>query len=79
MTDKPTCSSCKWWGSPRDKWASKDEPKGVCQLLSRKQDRDFMLDVCSHCTSVSEDCHSCGRIFTGPDFGCIHHEPKEQE
>lgn len=65
MEDK-TCKTCRWWTD-----------RGSCMKFYNVLSRDTM--VATH----EIECEDCGGAMggpsilrTGPDFGCIHHEPK---
>lgn len=58
-----TCKDCKWWG--RDEYHYCENPNiGV----KGKFNNDCAWSEDPFCS-----------IQTGPDFGCIHHEPKEKQ
>lgn len=87
-----TCKTCKWWGEERsweggfypenratftDTYLDCNHPK-----LSVE---DFTADETNHLTGVvkktkapSDGLHVSDEssVCTGPDFGCVHHEPK---
>ena len=64
-----TCKTCRWWNEPaKDSdghWAA------ICRQSSQFSDPwarkagDQMMG------------QALAFVYTGPDFGCIHHEPKE--
>lgn len=60
----PKCKTCRWWKG-RDAHTNKQHKcshQKLATLLSEPLDG---ADGRGNC------------IYTGPDFGCIHHEPKE--
>lgn len=57
-----TCKTCKWWG--------KIDSYGKCGKLTERQDTQYSPD---DMLAIG-----CDEIFTGPDFGCIHHEGKAE-
>lgn len=59
-----TCKTCRWWG--RD-W------QGCCALVDDifQGARGFEIRA-----TASDDHNLEARLVTGPDFGCILHEPK---
>lgn len=64
MSDK-TCKTCKWWYN-----------KQFCDFVDTKEDdqksKRFEIDI-----QCSDDQGLSVRLFTGPDFGCVHHKGKE--
>jgi hypothetical protein len=59
-----TCKTCKWWGAKPEIGPDLrhcDHPK-----VANKDDQT---------PSSATDCEGYGGIFTGPDFGCVHHSP----
>ena len=69
-----TCKTCRWWGEQREANA------GTC-LHKKISFRGVVVDVPlmgqlpppDGMTAANND----AEVRTGPDFGCIHHEPKE--
>jgi hypothetical protein len=64
-----TCKTCRWWGTLSGGKSENREclhPK-LCEPSDVTEDAmDLLTTYYSH----------AGGIFTGPDFGCIHHEAK---
>ena len=69
MTTQLTCKTCRWWGD------SKPYPFGRCHHKHLEvADHTAFVPIPSHSgLLVRADGHDHG-IYTGPDFGCIHHE-----
>ncbi len=63
-----TCKDCKWWHRfPIGEILFTECMNGkMSKEVEGETDRLWVQD-------------SCERIETGPDFGCIHFEPKEEE
>ena len=66
-----TCKTCKWWDT---------EPRNVNLSLHRDclseklqpgNDADGEPDTLGYYNEGS-------KFWSGPDFGCIHHEPREE-
>ena len=57
-----TCKTCKHWGGPPP--------------MEDKQAKCLNPKVGAHGEGEDEasDAEGYGGIFTGPDFGCVHHE-----
>lgn len=66
MPDNPTCETCKHWNTEE---ASHEDP----QMVQRPCDNPATDDMRSGINTTSEE-----MMLTGPDFGCIHHEPKSK-
>jgi hypothetical protein len=68
--DSNTCKTCKWWGEIQKRYGDGSEYAACeCPKLDHRyggNDPDGAVDA-----------EEYGGIFTGPDFGCIHHEPKD--
>ena len=63
MTDYPRCKTCKHWDRQGPQW------EGLYGCMNPKVVDGF--------GTVDEANAMMGDFYTGPDFGCIHHEPKE--
>ena len=88
-----TCSTCKWWGGRPHVidyqdgvrlWEGRVEehpPRKTCGspfILDGSDASDRTLAEVPLSAAVYRDCEDYGASFyTGPDFGCIHHEAKE--
>lgn len=59
-----TCKTCKWW-EVATSLGGQPQKYGNCEnVMSSKPVSD----------RIYEDEYT--HVMTGPDFGCIHHEPK---
>ena len=68
LSDKPTCKTCKHW------YQHNDGSCGQCgQLVIDGDGEPVANGVASRCPTETD----FGALVTGPDYGCIHHEPKE--
>ena len=70
MPDYPRCKTCRWW-EDNDMYGN-----GVsyCTSPANRRDSPYRPDgACSMGEQGKED------ILTGPDFGCVHHEWKEED
>lgn len=66
---KKTCFYCAWWGE-------KSEDPGFRMCGSPKCRNDYLADKDSFGCRNGEPMNG-GVVTTGPDFGCIHYEPKD--
>jgi hypothetical protein len=68
MSDLGRCKTCKWWGR---------DYEGTCSFvdttLSQYPDH-FELEC-----GADDDSGLWARLATGPEFGCVHHTPKDEE
>lgn len=65
-----TCKTCRWWGLLG---SHTDLPMKACSA-PHLTDAD---DICDHPTHAMIDAEEgSGKLVTGPDFGCIHHEER---
>ena len=82
--DDKTCKACKWWMPNDPKLGfNADDParsgQSSCWHNSCGSERASAMvpvDIEYH---EGDDLHAPSdhlSIYTGPDFGCIHHEPK---
>lgn len=62
-----TCDTCKWWTMETGPYGRLPERACSHIKLSDDSEGDDRLNY---------EMHEGGRLFTGPKFGCIHHEPK---
>lgn len=62
-----TCDTCKWWGA--GSWGSTDE----IQSCGKMENRD---DTDGERIAFAIDKEGNQGFFSGPKFGCIHHEAK---
>ena len=64
------CRTCKWWRGPNEK-----------TVFLRGEEHTYRQASCMSpkMNDSADDAAGCddgyGLIETGPDFGCIHHEP----
>jgi hypothetical protein len=69
-----TCKTCRWWG---------DYPLSKDTLLHLVPDEYSEMRFCPKTNLQVWSNYfgemKCGVMATMPDFGCIHHEPKEKE
>lgn len=65
-----TCKTCKHWEDRATKQFGKCRVAGMGYLASHAA--ELAMD---RATSWPDGCEVC----TGPDFGCIHHQPKEPD
>ena len=65
-----TCNTCKWWGAAKSGPHSYGQHK-VCEHIVRNLGVDYSASV-----SPIHDNDFLSDLFTGPQFGCIHHEAK---
>jgi hypothetical protein len=67
-----TCSTCKWWGKRHGDRKSPpyhDHPLSLCVKQGRHASAKMW--------TTQDDTIFGVHIYTGPNFGCIHHEKKE--
>lgn len=64
-----TCKTCKWWGHFLTRRGD-----GRCKMPLHDPEVDPDLRGSN---TMSGGTAGPATIWTGPDFGCIHHEPKE--
>jgi hypothetical protein len=58
----PTCKTCRWWESPSDE----RDHQGKCLHAKVSNGLDLADGI--------SDSYGDGKMLTGPDFGCVHHE-----
>jgi hypothetical protein len=64
MTDYPRCKACRFW----DTLIQTHTPTEMfCECVNPAVRNN----------TTSDGAAPLGDFFTGPNFGCIHHEPKE--
>lgn len=64
------CSTCKWW-LPND-----DFPGGVCEMAYNTAHLKAAPFFADNQEFFASGAGCIAHFHTGPDFGCIHHEPK---
>ncbi len=79
-----TCDTCKHWkmrgwrndttDNPNDSqcWEDDDSPQMVCAQPKLQKFVKPLIDGASVC----DGSYYMAMLYTGPKFGCIHHEPK---
>ena len=74
MTDMPRCRTCKWWEPAT-------QQSGVCALT--KYDGIAALFAMEGPDSLAwampDTPDGAAHLETLPDFGCVQHEPREDE
>lgn len=66
------CQTCMFWDGPRP---DLDDPGEHSKCLHPKVGAEDTAEV----RDGAQDGESYGGIFTGPEFGCIHHQEKANE
>lgn len=77
-----TCKTCKWWCGQdiNEGWGGPPVIIGVCQNTnSIRTPMQFGSDMRTPSSAQGISAGPMGVLPTGPNFGCIHHEPKEAE
>ena len=71
-----TCKTCKHWGHNRD--YAKDEGANLKSCSAPKLEYGYHIDQSEVADdgALIEDDEGWG-MLTGPSFGCVLHEPKE--
>lgn len=65
--DMERCKTCRWWDGPKtEPWAGH---VAECDHPRFSAGRYTYPDGCC-------DSGGYGGVYTGPEFGCIHHEPR---
>lgn len=67
-----TCKTCKFWETERTP-ARSGMPKGAGQCCCEKI-RDTNDDMVAD--ELVYQYYESGRFWSGPDFGCVHHQKK---
>jgi hypothetical protein len=65
-----TCKTCRWW----DRHAGDKVGECTADFITSPEDTPCLVEM----VMVPELQSGGYWLKTGPDFGCIHHEPKEQ-
>ena len=70
-----TCKTCRWWvkaahWTEPDGYAECTHPK-ICEPWGYERDNPTATDCLVY------DYDEGGGFSTGPDFGCVHHAPRE--
>ena len=81
MIPTKTCSSCKYWGKPYEYLeigidARFCQHKMVCQPEYGTRGNRTMTNSGVY---TCDEGGLTGELITGPDFGCIHYEAKEEQ
>lgn len=66
-----TCKTCKWWDAENENHRGYTPPVDGHPCKCPKIDDSPHYRVNGDLAAPSES----GTFFTGPDFGCVHHEP----
>lgn len=66
MADEKRCKTCKWWDTPADSRACQ-----WCAMLGAISNA-YPMGLYSASSDGDNDA-----IYTGPDFGCVHWEAKD--
>lgn len=66
MTDYPRCKTCRHWRTT----IVAHTPTEIFHECTNKAVRD---------NTKGDGADPLGDFFTGPDFGCVHHEAKESQ
>jgi hypothetical protein len=66
----PTCETCAHW--KRESWMP--EPLGTC---GRVESEDNMDRISAQRDAFGISADGGASLFTGPDFGCVQHTPKD--
>lgn len=71
-----TCATCKWWRGPVPD-AKRVFVRGEWHTYRQAPCHSEKMNTSDDDGAGSDD--SYGQIETGPEFGCIHHTPKEAD
>lgn len=63
-TNVGTCKTCQWWYN------------GTCEAIDHPQQPETLWEIK---ITVADDHNLDWKLKTGPDFGCVHHLPKDQQ
>jgi len=67
-----TCKTCRWWDE------EPDDVRDTCDLQLRMCLHMAVTDeIKNHHVNRHDLLYSIGAPLTGPDFGCIHHQLKD--
>lgn len=69
------CKTCKWWDIGR--CDQQFEPHARAMLEVAECDAEFTAEPKPAGLLARTNGESCV-ILTGPEFGCVHHQPKEE-
>ena len=67
MSNLKTCSSCKWY-----EHGVKDEFHCTNEFIHE----DYYGEHNGHQACLVYPYNEGGRFYPGPNFGCVHHDPK---
>ncbi len=70
-----TCKTCNWWVDTEEWQLKLHYFQGRCNHVTVNEEALNAMRSC--CVTDTSD--ESGLIYTGPDFGCIHHEEKKPE
>ena len=68
----PRCKTCRWWG--RD---GSDNPRKRARECGNHSKIGEPSDVKGKTDTLTYSYDEGGRFWTGPEFGCVHHETME--
>jgi len=68
-----TCKTCKFWDGDKNERGRICLNDRLCPIRPEHCGTDSAYGSRS---SGRDESESLSRVRTGPDFGCIHHEPK---
>lgn len=75
MSNMPRCKTCKWWDQIRE-----SDTYGYCDWLQNAETSDWNASPTGNEALIYvEDQHVTTGMMTGPDFGCVQHEPKDEQ
>lgn len=66
-TDYPRCETCRFWS-----WMHPGTGVKKCEAADHFSDFNKSLE------GEEQDFSSYDDVFTGPRFGCVHHQPRTQ-
>jgi len=66
----PKCRTCKWW----ERAADAESPQGACWAIAPSKSA-FIVESTDAVISTAQE--EGVRFLTGPDFGCVQHEPMD--
>lgn len=72
MTNYPRCRTCRWWETREVERRT---------LIPRFVKPCLRMSGVAHLNAKTDSAlpNTPDRFWTGPDFGCVHHEPRQPE
>lgn len=71
-----TCDTCKWWGKATwMHYSFTDLGMRCCERIVYNASSESIADRQPSVMAIHDNFYGC-ELFTGPKFGCIHHEAK---